>query len=175
MSRIKKTVRNVVLIIVFVIVFLSFSTSRLTPLQAHRLSERSIHYGPSEVVEIFDHGDYQHILCKYDRWVSCNTVNRALLVLWTPGDQPTGFEKDLSEDINYSGSFSNEVNNIYGVVNNSEITKVELHVSSGRVLVQDELYDDLFYFSWESDGSEWGIEKIIGYNDEDVKIYEITR
>lgn len=63
------------------------------------------------ILKDFDKGKY--ILCKYDKWVSCNTVNRVLFFLWRFGDQPIGFENDLSKIIDYSGRLSNDKSN-YG-------------------------------------------------------------
>lgn len=175
MNRGIKTIRNIIIIGLLITIFLSLTGLRLTPIQAHKCSEKSIHYGPSEIVRIFHHSDYTHLLCKYDKWISCNTVNRTLFLFWSSGNQPIGFENDKNKAIDYSGSFSNDVNLIYGIANDAEITKVELYVSEDKVLVQDGLYDGLFYFTWESDGSEWGMEKIIGYNSSGEKVCEITR
>ena len=172
MNRPIKTVRNIILIVVLITLFLALTGLRLTPTQAHRASENGIHYGPSEIIKIFDHGDYQHLLCKYDKWISCNTVNKYLFFFWSAGSQPIGFENDKNKDIDYSGSFSNNRNLIYGAVNNIDITKVELYISEENILSQDNLYDQLFYFTWESEGSEWGIMKIIGYNSNGEIIYE---
>lgn len=175
MNRAIKTIRNIILIGVLITVFLATTGLRLTPIQAHKASEKGIHYGPSEIIKIFDHGDYQHLLCKYDKWVSCNTVNRQQFFFWSAGSQPIGFENKKDEDINYSEDFSKGVHLIYGIVNEPDITKVELYINKGKVLVQDELYDELFYFTWESDGTDWGMEKIIGYNSNGEKVYEIVQ
>ena len=175
MNRAIKTTRNILLIGVLFVLFLAFTGLRLSPIQAHIASEKGIHYGPSEIIKIFDHGDYQHLLCKYDRWISCNTVKKNLFFLWAAGSQPIGFENDLNKDIDYSGSFSNNVNLIYGSVNNTNITKVELHINQENIVVQDTFYDDLFYFTWEGDGSQWGIMKVVGYDNNDEIVYQISQ
>lgn len=175
MGRLIKTIRNIVLTIFFMTFIILFSGIRLTPVGAHIFSEKSIHYGPSKIIKIFNHGDYQHLLCKYDCWISCNTVNRMLYFFWSIGDQPIGFENDMSKSINYSGRFSHGDNYIYGVVNNPDIKKIELHISEGNVIEHGSFYDNLFYFYWESDGSDWGIEKIVGYNSKGEILEEVLR
>ncbi len=165
MNRVNKTIINIILIVILLIIYLALSGLRLTPVQAHKASERSIHYGPSEIVKIFDYGDYQHLLCKYDKWVSCNTVQRQFFFFWSAGSQTTGFENDVNKPIDYSYQFSNKIAMVYGVVNDDRITKVELYTEDGKSYVQEELYDDLFYFTWEFiDWEEIRMEKIVGYD-----------
>ena len=85
MSRNKKIIRNIVVLGILFFVFLKATGLYLIPLSAHENSERSIHYGPSEVVHIEDFDEGKYILCKYDKWISCNTVKRELLFFWRFG------------------------------------------------------------------------------------------
>ncbi len=177
MNRVIKTIRNLIFICILLAVFLATTGLRFTPTQAHITSEKSIHYGPSNIVKIFDYEKYQHFLCTYDKWVSCNTVRRKLLFFWTVGGQTTGFENDISKEINYSYSWTRIPDNsalVYGIVNNTNITKIELYATDGSVFIQDELYDNLFYFSWQCESTEFGVEKIIGYDENDKEISEIV-
>lgn len=52
MNRRRKTITNIILVIVLLFIFLKVTDLYLTPLRAHRASEKSIHYGPSEVVHV---------------------------------------------------------------------------------------------------------------------------
>ncbi len=174
MNRIIKTIRNLIFICILLAVFLVSSGLRLTPMQAHMASEKSIHYGPSEVIKIFDHGDYQHMLSTYDKWVSCNTVERELLLFWRAGSQPIGFENDKTQTLDYSWHMSRTVSLFYGIANDTSITKIELFTSDGKTLVQDGLYDNLFYFSWEFEEQPPEIDKIIAYNSKGEILYENT-
>ncbi len=174
MNRAIRTVRNIVIIGVLFTCFLALEGLRLTPIQAHIVSEKGIHYGPSEIVKVFDHGSYQHLLCKYDKWISCNTVNKHLLFLWSPGSQPIGFENDKNKDIDFSWNVSKGVDLVYGGVNNPHITKIELHIDETNTLIQNSLYDGLFYFSWEGKDHHWQDLKIIGYNSNNEKVYETS-
>ncbi len=172
MNRVFKTIRNIVFIGLLLFVFLVTTGLRLTPMQAHKASETSIHYGPSEVIKVFGYGNYQHLLCTYDKWVSCNTVRRDLLFFWRAGSQPTGFENDTTKAIDYSWHYSRLNNEIgvvlyYGIVNDPKITKVVLYTDEDSFFVQEELVDNLFYFSWEMKTSvDFTYEKIEGYDSE---------
>jgi len=37
-------------------------------LEAHQKSEKSYHYGPSEILEVIDFPKGKIFLCKYDKW-----------------------------------------------------------------------------------------------------------
>jgi len=154
MNRKKKVVRNLIILAALLAIFLLSSKLYLTPLSAHEHSERSIHYGPSDVVHIenFDKGKY--ILCTYDKWVSCNTVNRSLLFFWRFGNQPIGFENDKNKIINYSWSISNQYSTAYGIINDKKVKKVELELGNGEVKIQTDFYDNLFLIAWKSSESK---------------------
>ena len=173
MSRIKKIIRNI-----FIIVILSFLTItqlglHFTPLSAHESSERSINYGPSEVIHIEDFKDGKYILGKYDKWVSCDTVNRTLLFFWSAGNQPIGIENDKTKKVCYTWSSSYYYFKAYGIINDKSVKKIEITLSNGNVLTQTEFYKDLFLLTWET--KEKGnvyIKAIRGYDVEDKLVYE---
>jgi len=166
MNRLLKTLRNLLLIVFLGILFLALTGLRLSPIQAHKASERGIHYGPSKIVKVFDYGSYQHLLCTYDRWVSCNTVNKNLFFLWSAGSQPIGFENDPDKAFVYSGVYSDKLMMVYGIVNDPNITRMELRIGQDQVLVQETLYDNLFYFSWKGSYNDRENMTLTGYNDQ---------
>jgi hypothetical protein len=139
-------------------------------LAAHKSSERSIHYGPSEVVHTEDFDGGKYYLCKYDKWVSCNTVNRTWLFFWSFGNQPTGFENDRSKPIAYTWSMSYQRNKAYGIINDDRITKVEIVFMDGSSLTETHIYEKLFLFTWISE--EYGFQTIKGYDKDNNLIYE---
>jgi hypothetical protein len=144
-----------------------------TPMSAHESSERGMHYGPSEVIHIEDFKDGKYLLCKYDDFVSCDTVNRFLIFLWSIGNQPIGFQNDKTKPLNYtwSSSFSNW--KVYGIVNDTRIKKVEIILDNGIILTQSKLYEDLFLFTWDSsDNGSKGYKRIKGYDSDNKVIYE---
>ncbi len=171
MNRQNKIIRNLFLIVLLIFLICLVTGLRLTPLQAHRESERGTHYGPSEIVKVFDYKSYQHILCKYDSWVSCDTVRRFAFLFWTPGSQPAGFKNDCSYPYRFINNYSNNTNYLYGIINDKAITKIEVLTNDGQLLAEQDFYDGLFYFSWTSDDRKYGIETITGYTADNAISY----
>lgn len=173
MNRAKKIVRNLIIIAVLFFIFVKGLGLYLTPLSAHEHSERSIHYGPSEVVHIEDFDEGKYILAKYDKWVSCNTVNRTLFFLWRFGNQVTGFENDKTKVIDYTWSMSQNHSKLYGIINDDKIKKIQLTLGDGEIFTETEFYDDLFLFTWSSKNNEsLTLESIKGYDSNDNIIFE---
>jgi sRNA-binding regulator protein Hfq len=145
-----------------------------TPLAAHESSERSIHYGPSEVIHIEDFKKGKYILGKYDKWVSCDTVNRVWHFFWTAGNQPIGFENDKTKAVSYTWMLSSyNYFKAYGIINDKNVKRIEITLSNGEVLTQTDFYEDLFLLTLESKGKENVIFKAIrGYDAEDKLVYE---
>lgn len=173
MNRNKKIVRNIIILIIFFFLFLNRSGLYLSPLSAHEHSERSIHYGPSEVVHIknFDKGKY--ILCKYDKWVSCNTVNKALFFFWRFGNQVTDFENDKTKAVDYTWSISHQHCNLYGIINENKVKRIEITLDDGNIFTQNKFYDDLFLFTWKANNNEdRDFKKIKGYDANNNIIFE---
>lgn len=125
-------------------------------------------------IEDWDGGKY--ILCKYDKWISCNTVNRVLLFFWRFGNQPTGFENDKTKALDYTWDASRQYWKLYGIVNNEKIKKVEITLDNGEVLTQTDFYDELFLFTWKSpeNGSVHNVN-IRGYDVDNNIIFEEER
>ena len=173
MSRNKKLIRNLIILAALLTLFLFSSNLYLTPLSAHEHSERSIHYGPSNVVHIEDFDKGKYILCKFDKWVSCNTVNKSLLFFWSFGSQPTGFENDKSKIINYTWSMSHNYYKAYGIINDNKVKKVEILLNNGDIKTQTIFYDKLFLFNWKApDNENVYIENIKGYDINNKIIFE---
>lgn len=169
MSRPKKIIRNLLIVAILLLLFLNRSGLYFSPLSAHEHSERSIHYGPSKVVHVenFDGGKY--ILSKYDKWVSCNTVNRSLVFFWRFGDQPIGFENDKTKplDFTWSGSYQNY--KVYGIINDNRVKKIGITLSDDEVLTQTNFYDGLFLVSWTNNQE---FKNIKGYDSNGQVIFE---
>lgn len=176
MSRRKKVIRNFIILIILSYLVGAVLGIRLTPISAHEFSERSIHYGPSEIVHIEDYEKGKFILSKYDNWVSCNTVDRALFFFWWLGKQPVGFQNDKSKSIKYTWGFADQYYKFYGIINDDKIKKVEITLSNGEILTQTKFYDSLFLLTWKSDSSEDIYSKIIrGYDANNNIILEEDR
>ena len=174
MSRQKKVIRNLILLIILSFLFIIRSGLYFTPMSAHKNSERGFHYGPSEVVHIEDYEDNKYLLCKYDNMVSCNMVRRSSFFFWSIGDYPVGFENDKKKPLAYSWGNSYSNWKAYGIVNDDRIKRVEIILNDGRTLTQSEFYDDLFLFIWNTyDNRSQGYNLLKGYNSDNNVLYEV--
>lgn len=172
MNRKKKVARNIVILLILSIITFTRSLY-LTPLAAHEASERSIHYGPSKVVHIEDFDQGKYLISKYDKWISCNTVNRSMFFFWTFGDQVTGIEVDKDKPLNFSYGSGDNVGKFYGIINDKSINRVELYLEDGRTLAQTEFYDgDMFLFTWDVDNNKQWYNGIRAYDFQGNLIYE---
>ena len=173
MSRKKKVVRNIVILLILSIITFTIGLY-LTPIAAHEASERSMHYGPSKVVHIEDFDGGKYLLSKYDKWISCNTVKRTMFFFWTFGGNVTGVENDKNKPLDYLWRMDAEYGTkLYGIINDDSINKVELHLKDGNVLSQTDFYDgDMFLFTWDSDFTQMWVNRIKAYDALGNLIYE---
>lgn len=172
MSRTKKLVRNILIIAIMFFIFFWCSNLYFTPLAAHEHSERSIHYGPSKVIHTENYEKGKLILCKYDKWISCNTVNRSLLFFWSFGSQPVGFENKKEYPLDYTWQMSDQYYKLYGAVNDKKIKKVQITLSNGETKVQTDFYDDLFLFTWKCpENADIYSTKVQGFDAGNNEIY----
>lgn len=173
MSRSKKIMRNIAILAGLFFLFLIRSGLYLSPLSAHEHSERSIHYGPSEVVHVEDFDGGKYILSKYDRWFSCDTVNRTLLFFWGFGDQASGFANDKTKAVVFSGGQSSENYKVYGIINDDRVKTIEIALGDGNVLTQSHFYDNLFLITWTTDNTaDRNFKKLKGYDAVNKEIFE---
>lgn len=174
MNRLKLTLRNIVIIIFLFLLFVNYSGFYLTPLTAHEQSERSIHYGPSNVVHMEENEDETYILGIYDKWVSCSTIKKQLFFFWSFGNQVTGFENDTSKDIDYSWNGSEEYYKLYGIRNDDDIEKVEFTLENGEVFSTTTFYDNLFLIIFTPNHNGLYIKNVKVYNKDNHVIYEVN-
>ena len=178
MSRKKKVLRNTIILILLSFILLRSANLYLTPLSAHKAFEKSKHYGPSEVVHIenFNGDKYKgkYILSKYDKYISCIRVERKYLLFWRIRNQfPPGIENYLSQSVFFLGSGSGGHNEIWGIVNDDRIKKIEVINKSGEIFTETKFYDDMFIITWKSENGRLGwYEEIKGYDGEGKLIYE---
>ena len=92
MNRKRKILRNGIFIAIFISFALLSGMFYIDPVAAYRGSERSIHYGPSEVVHVEDFPGGKYFLGKYDRWISCNIMQKSMGIFWSAGSYVTGTE-----------------------------------------------------------------------------------
>lgn len=173
MTRRKRVARNLVLLIFLTWLFMNRSGLYLSPMSAHKHSERSIHYGPSEVVHVEDISGTRLLLSRYDRWISCNTINRTLLFFWTFGSGVTGYEYDQNEPLDFTWAMSNRIFRLFGIVNNENIVNIEVTLDNGITLPQTKLHDGLFLVTWDATDDEgWYARLVRGYDADGNLVYE---
>lgn len=173
MSRLKKTIRNIIILMILLFVFLRSTGLYFTALGAHRASEKSIHYGPSKVVHVEELSGGKYILGKYDKWISANRVNKSLFLFWRFGSQVIGIENDLNKAINFSYGLQGENYNYYGIVNDTKIKRVEILLDNGDLLIETKFYEDMFIFADSGPNDKFAyVEYVRGYDQEDNLIFE---
>lgn len=176
MSKGKKIIRNIGIILILLYMSIVSMGLYFDPMKAHESSERSIHYGPSKVVHVEDLPDRKLILGKYDKWVSCNTVNKSMYFLWRIGSQAIGFENKKEDPIEIGLGSSGDFNRVYGIRNDKDIAKIVLTLGNGEEYTQTEFYEDVFLILYkEYEGQERIFSRIDTYDSKDNLIYSKTR
>lgn len=172
MNRKKKVVRNIIILLfLFLLRFVSYNLY-LSPIAAHEASEKSIHYGPSEVVYIEDFDGGKFILGKYDKWISLNTVNKSMFMFWTFGSPVNGIEVDKTKPLDYTWAYSRPMFKYFGIINDDNISKIEVTTDNGTVLSQTEFYDDMFLLTLEA---ETRFDSIKAYDSQGNILFEEDR
>ncbi len=171
MSRRNKVLRNLLILAVLIPLAVSRSGLYLSPLSAHRSSERSIHYGPSTVVHVQDFDQGRYYLCKYDKWISCDTIRRAFLFFWRFGNQVTGVENDPEKPVCWTWDSRDTHCKAYGILHDNQVKKIELTLDDGSVLTQSDFYDDMFLLTW-ADEKRKGERNPHGRQVRDIKGYD---
>lgn len=173
MNRIKKIIRNILIIVVLSYFIMIQLDLYLTPLSAYENSERRLNYGPSKVVHIDNFWKGKYILGKYDKWISCDTVNKVWFFFWSPGDQNIGFENVKTLAVSHAFRATRQSLIVYGIVNDNRIKKLEITLDSGDILTEKDFYQNLFAITWKVQDSKLVFIKTIkGYDSEGNIVYE---
>ncbi|MCW3488933.1 hypothetical protein [Dethiobacter alkaliphilus] len=173
MNRKKQVLRNLVILFVVILFFMRLFALHLSPLSVLENAERSLHYGPSEVVHVEEHPGGKYILGRYDKWFSFYRIDRVYFFLWRLGGINIGNQIDLSESISYSGGATQSSQEIYGIINDNRIKKVEVLLTDGTVLSQAEFYDSMFLFTLQEPYEDkWKYKDLRAYDSENNLIYE---
>lgn len=172
MNRKQKIIRNTILLIGFSFLLFTRSYLYLDPMTAFRASERSNHYGPSEVVymESFPGGKY--IVGRYEQWISQSEINQVFGIFWRIGNAYTGIEIKENQPLTYVWSQSDYGFHAYGIITDSKIAKIEVYTSDGSILTQSDFHEGFFILSWEEDAE---FRKIMAYDASGAVIFEEER
>lgn len=178
---------SAVLILFIILLWVSgWDRTSLTAQDAHELSERSYHYGPSKVVrKIQVDQDTVVFLGTYKQWFSADTVTRSHFK-WRPGGGVAGVPKNPDKPLAYSWEVSSSgsggtLAKFYGYVNDPKIVTVELDYVMGdrgrntatsgseRQSIPD---DRMFLFVWKTEGRDFSWQSIKGLDREGKVRYE---
>lgn len=183
MTKRQKIIRNLIILILLFLVISSITGASLTPLMAHRRSERSGHYGPSRIIASQRINGIVLYLCKYDKWYSLDTIRRGFLWLWYPGDHYFRKKPDINTPIDFDFGYTSTTDNnnlgrFYGIVNDPDIKSVKLEVklTNGQMKTfeQRKLYDNMFLFILDQGTIGYKSVKITGFDRGSNIIYEKT-
>lgn len=167
----------ILMVLCFNISFLSYGN--FSPVAAHQQSERTYYYGPSQIMDTIHLENAKIYLCRYKSWYSASIVKRDLL-LWRTSGLNIGSKIDVSKPINYSWGYTRinkklNVNKIFGIVNDSAITKVVLFSEDGQTHLEYELDKaKMFIFHWSGEDKLRQYKYLRGLDSTGNILYEIT-
>ena len=132
----KKKAIGINLLVIFIVltVFMTVHGAAFTPASAYQKQERTMNYGPSETIATVQRGGDRFFLSKFRDYYSCGAVKRGFLGLWygSKVGHAWGKENDRDKAVNYTIVSEREDDNgpdyIYGVINVSEVTSLEIEV-----------------------------------------------
>lgn len=166
MTKIIKLIRNIGIIIILLILLIRIGGLHFSPVTAYEKTERSLHYGPSDIIHIEDIDGDKLILGKYDKWISFMPVKKEFIFFWKAGGHSLGMEIDDREILNYWIGMTDDTYYCYGIINDQIVEEVEISLKDGRIFRGSDFYDDLFLIKWESENDYDGWRQI------NVKAYD---
>ncbi len=146
MSNKQKILRNIVIIVISIIIYIKANGLYLFPKNAFEDSEKTMHIGPSEIYHIRNYEKGKYYLGKYDSWVTCINIIKSHKFFYRFGSGSPILEYDINKSVDYNWHMSHEYLVIYGIVNDEKIEKLEIFFENGNTVIIDEFYDDLFIF-----------------------------
>lgn len=144
------------------------------PMAAYEIKEKSLHYGPSEIIHIEDIDRGKLLVGRYDKWISCGPVEKYFL-FWKVGNSHHGLEKDESQAINFNAGSSQGLIFFYGFINDEKVDKVELSLGNGEVYSEMKNFEDIFLILAETDeetASQLDLREFKAYDKKGKVIYE---
>lgn len=166
-----------VLLILLCIRISGFSYGSFSPLKAHEQSERTLHYGPSEIIKEIDIEKGKIYLCRYKEWFSASTVIKKN-IKWYTGGGPGGRKIDKADKISYSWNGSKIHDyffmRIYGYVSAEDIDKVllDVEIDDSTKTLEYKLDDDrMFIFYWNEDDYDYELKTLRGVDKAGKIIY----
>ncbi|MHC1684546.1 MAG: hypothetical protein AB6733_16655 [Clostridiaceae bacterium] len=170
-----------IILVMTCIYFYGIQDKRFTPLQVFKYGERTINYGPSEIVKEEDLDGIKIYLAKYKGWYSAQAIKKNLITWSYVNGSPSGTPINTDEKINYNyGSTAVDDKKMfsifYGYVNDKNIVKVILDVKrEDQVESKEYEIDDnkMFVFGWfNNEGTISMFSRLIGVDKNGDIVYE---
>ncbi|BBI34252.1 hypothetical protein [Cohnella abietis] len=192
--RRKTIITTVEWCIAILLVFLYFKEGHtmngsLTAAKAHQLSERSYHYGPSQIVREVPYGkDTVIFLGLYKDWFSADTSVKQRMG-WYPGGGVSGVAIDKSKPLTYFWEISQlnktlRLGKFFGYVSDPKITTVVLNMVylndkreelNKTIELRESIKEDrMFLFLWNELENQYRWKSIQGMDDEGKVLYEYS-
>ncbi|MGI6226784.1 MAG: hypothetical protein ACOYJ1_11080 [Peptococcales bacterium] len=191
MKKKKKIIINLLIIGFSLLVYMIVTGAGFTPAMAHKRQERTINYGPSQIVKVVEKGASRFFLGQFNGYYSCSMVERGRLGLWY-GARKGMWGMEIKEDkpINFHHLYIYDDNQtfdelyVYGVINDERVKriKLEFYLDDGGSKLEtltieigaDEIFDNMFFSIIEKKGmKEYVVQKSIrAFNEAGQLIFE---
>ncbi|HZK02777.1 MAG TPA: hypothetical protein VFC96_07940 [Anaerovoracaceae bacterium] len=180
MIRLKKTIKNLIILAIMLPLFMGFNGLFFSPTKALHTSEKDLHYGPTEIVHSFERDNMRYFLGRYENYITFVPIKRAMGIFWRYGGG-FGVENHSDKPVFYSYRSNDDEYAIFGVRNDHDIVRIDL-VFKGpdeytkRISI-DEFYDDLFYVMWKKEDDTavvYGLSEncLFAYDKDEKIVYE---
>ena len=152
-----------------------------TPGQAMKRTEKDFLFGPSEIVSVESLPGEKIFLGKFEDYISCYRIQRQAWIYWQDRGHYWGENIPEVPVCFYScwhkqGEEAMEVI-LFGMVNDSEIVKIELEASENLTLEKTSFYDGLFLFHYQNesppvDSYSQCFKTLKAYDEKGTLVYE---
>ena len=156
-----------------------FSFGSFSAIGAYRSSERTMHYGPSEIKKIIDVKNGKVFFGKYKNWISAAPIEKKI-IKWYPGSGGAGCPIKYSDKISHFEQCSamgtdSYVYTVFGCVNDSSIATVNLQFKKdGKINSMNYKIasDKLFIFCFDKYKSKDNLISLRGLDNKGKIVYE---
>lgn len=145
MKRKKDIVRNILIAAVMLFFVYILGGFFPTAMDAFHTSERSSHYGPSNILCTVDVGNTRHFFGSFKQTYSHSETRRLLPFMWRFGDQSLAMERGADRPMEryadkqrfgtgWFGGESRQGNFVFGPINSPDVASIEVKTPEGVVL-----------------------------------------
>lgn len=156
-----------------------FSFGSFSAIGAYRSSERTMHYGPSEIKKVIDVKNGKVYLGKYKNWISASPMEKKF-IKWYPGNGGAGcpikYSDKISNFMEYGEMGHNSyIFSVFGYVNDSNIKVVSLEFGENKkmnAMKYKITSDKMFIFCLGNNSHKYKVTSLKGLDKDGKVIYE---